>query len=244
MELKEGKMTLKELSQWFGLAPDTLSKRKKSKEKRLKQLKNYCDYHFEGKTLIIDKVIIPEYSKVYEIVTKEYLKLWGKGRTKIIEEQNIDTCTRVAKAIWECHPEIHNQIKLTTLIQYVQRIKKEEWGKNASPAPGPKGYAEYVYMTEDKSGPLVGEELDKFYECLSKVLDESFRKDQMLGLIEDFNQGHISEQDLQEGLLYLTQKLDYWEIREAVEDELGYYPTKETKLLENVFNNFHQDYDF
>ena len=57
MELKVGKMTFKELSIWFGLKPDTLIKsRKSTKEKKLEILKNYAEYHFEGRSLIIDKI--------------------------------------------------------------------------------------------------------------------------------------------------------------------------------------------
>lgn len=53
-QLKLGKMTMRELSTWFGLKPDSLSKHPNAKEKRLKALTGYANYHFEGKTLIID----------------------------------------------------------------------------------------------------------------------------------------------------------------------------------------------
>ena len=33
MELKEGKMTLKDLSLWFGLKPDTITKSRKSSKR-------------------------------------------------------------------------------------------------------------------------------------------------------------------------------------------------------------------
>ena len=42
MELKEGFMTLKELSIWFGLKPDTIGKSKPSSKKKIQTFKNLC----------------------------------------------------------------------------------------------------------------------------------------------------------------------------------------------------------
>ena len=48
MELHLGKMTLKELSEWFGLKPETLGKSgSAAKNKKLEILKAYADYHME-----------------------------------------------------------------------------------------------------------------------------------------------------------------------------------------------------
>ena len=61
LQLTEGKTTLRFISQWFGLHPQTISKGGKSREKYLQKLKYYCDYHFEKNRIVIDKVFIPEY---------------------------------------------------------------------------------------------------------------------------------------------------------------------------------------
>lgn len=54
MELKEGKMTLRELSQWFGLSPDSISKSKPNvKEKKFKLLKTFANYYCE---LVINRL--------------------------------------------------------------------------------------------------------------------------------------------------------------------------------------------
>ena len=59
LELQEGKLTLRELSLWFGLAPTTISNGStKSKEKKFNILKGYAVYHFEGRNIIIDKVTL------------------------------------------------------------------------------------------------------------------------------------------------------------------------------------------
>ena len=78
LELQEGKLTLRELSLWFGLAPTTISNGStKSKEKKFNILKGYAVYHFEGRNIIIDKVTRPVYSKARAIVEKEFPKKWG-----------------------------------------------------------------------------------------------------------------------------------------------------------------------
>ena len=75
LELQEGKLTLRELSLWFGLAPTTISNGStKSKEKKFNILKGYAVYHFEGRNIIIDKVTRPVYSKARAIVEKEFPK--------------------------------------------------------------------------------------------------------------------------------------------------------------------------
>ena len=242
--LKLGKMTMRELSTWFGLKPDSLSKNPKSKEKKLKALTGYANYHFEGKALIIDEIFIPEFNTAYDLVGKEFLKYWGKGRSAAREQLNIDTCTYVARAIYEAHPEIYNQVKESTFITYTQRCKREGWSKNGI-GYGPKGYSNYIYMNQEKDEPLMGEELEKFHNCLGRIFNGSWQNDQILGLLEDYYQGNISLSELKDGMFILTtEKLDWWEIHDIVEDELGYYPKKETQLVHNVVRPKQESYDF
>lgn len=243
-QLKLGKMTMRELSTWFGLKPDSLSKHPNAKEKRLKALAGYANYHFEGKTLIIDQIFILEFNTAYDLVGKEFLKYWGKGRSAAREQLNIDTCTYVAKAIYKAHPEIHHQVKESTFIAYTQRYKREGWGKNGL-ADGPKGYSNYIYMNKEKDEPLKGEELEKFNDCLSRIFDGSWQNDQILGLLEDYHQKNISVAEFKDSMFELaTSKLDWWKIHDIIEDELGYYPKKETQLVHNAVRIQKQPYNF
>ena len=79
MDLKEGRMTLRELSLWFGYKnPDGLAKAlQKTKDEKFRLLKTYADYHFVGKSVYIDKVKIPVYSKLYEKIEDLFSKEWG-----------------------------------------------------------------------------------------------------------------------------------------------------------------------
>lgn len=232
-KLKLGKMTMRELSTWFGLKSDSLSKNPKSKEKKLRILTGYADYHFEGKNLIIDEIYIDEFNKAFDLIDKEFLKYWGKRGSTIREELNIDTCTKTAQAIYMAHPEIQSQVKPKTFISYAQRYKREGWGKNGI-SYGPKGYSNYIYMRLDKDEPLMGEELEKFRSCLGRIFNGSWQNDQILGLLEDYHLGNVTLEDLKEGMVVLTaKKLDWQEVRDAVTDTIGYYPNKETQLMHN-----------
>ena len=242
--LKLGKITMRELSTWFGLKPDSLSKNPKSKEKKLRALTGYAAFHFDGKSLIIDEIFIPEFNKAFDLIEKEFLKYWGKGRSAAREQFNIDTCTYVARAIYAAHPEIHKQVKESTFVAYAQRFKREGWGKNGI-GYGPKGYSNYIYMNQDKDEPLMGEELEKFHKCLDRIFDGSWQNDQVLGLLEDYQQGNISLEEFKDSMFILTtEKLDWQEVHDIVEEEMGYYPKKETQLIHNAIRVKQGKYNF
>ena len=67
LKLKEGKITLDELADWFGIAASTM-RAKKTKENKLKILKTFADYHLEKRSIVIDKVYIPVYTKAYTLI--------------------------------------------------------------------------------------------------------------------------------------------------------------------------------
>lgn len=78
MELHLGKMTQKELSLWFGLSEKGLSNASASaREKKFEILKNFADYHFEGKSIYIDRIINPTYTNAYKIIENKFNSTWG-----------------------------------------------------------------------------------------------------------------------------------------------------------------------
>lgn len=140
MILKEGHITLKELSVWFGLKPNTITNGSvAAKQKKLERLKLFCDYHFEGKKLIIDKVYVPEYSKAYDFIESKFKDEWGSVIDKETRRYNwqkeacVDTCTRVGKVMHDKYPEVQ-QVGETTAINYVGAVKRnsvnehKDWG--------------------------------------------------------------------------------------------------------------------
>lgn len=61
MEIRKGdKLTLKDLAVFFNISYSTI---KHTKEKRLQLFNSFCDYHLEGKKIVIDEVIFSTYEK-------------------------------------------------------------------------------------------------------------------------------------------------------------------------------------
>lgn len=241
LELQEGKLTLRELSLWFGLAPTTISNGStKSKEKKFNILKGYAVYHFEGRNIIIDKVTCPVYSKARAIVEKEFPKKWGiildeNGKANpILKKERIDTCTRVGKDIYYTCPEISAQISEKTAIQYVGAVKREQYGRCHVKEEGTKGYCEYVYVNRDGTAPLNAEEL----AIVTKCAQDAYNLDLPTAMIdEEYHKGKISKQERDEAIAGLAGEDKYDRFVELVIERLGYMPEKRTRLIDNVLKS-------
>lgn len=239
LELQEGKLTLRELSLWLGLAPTTISNGStKAKEKKFQILKGYADYHFEGRNIIIDKVHCAVYSKARAIVEKEFPKKWGiildenDKAYPILKQERIDTCARVGKDIYYTCPEVSAQISEKTTIQYVGAVKREQYGRCHIKEEGTKGYCEYVYMNQDGTAPLNAEEL----AIVTKCAQEAYNLDLPTAMIdEEYHKGKISKQERDEAIAGLAGEDKYDRFVELVIKHLGYMPEKRTRLIDNVF---------
>lgn len=72
MNLKIGKMTSKELAEWFGIAYSTY---RKTTAKHLETLKDYCDYEQIYGGVIISQIYISEYNKnMYKNIDEQFFK--------------------------------------------------------------------------------------------------------------------------------------------------------------------------
>lgn len=178
-ELHLGHMSWKELSEWFGLKPNSITKGSKSaKESKLKKLETYADFHLEGdkgNKLYIDNIKYPIYSKAFDIIEEEFPKRWGKiigdnyRLNELLNKERIDTCTRVGTEIWNQRQEVKTQIALSTAKSYTNRVKVKQYGHNYLNDYGTKGRSEYVWMNCDGSAPLQGEELNTFNQCINEA---------------------------------------------------------------------------
>lgn len=75
MKLKEGAiMDNKALAEWFGIKPDSI-RSGNAKQKKLEELKEYCDFEINKSRVIIKKVYEDTYvkskSKIYKIILKD-----------------------------------------------------------------------------------------------------------------------------------------------------------------------------
>lgn len=239
MQLKEGKMSWRELSVWFGLKPDTITKRPSTKEKKLQRLKTFADFHLdEKKKLVIDKVYIPEYSKPFQIIEEEFPKRWGKQKDskgeiiEALEEKRIDTCSRVGTEIWENVSEVKGQININTSKQYVSRVKKEQYGRNYVYERGTKGYSKYIWLNRDKTAPLNAEQLKILKECASQAYGNINL--QMAAIEDDYRNGKLTEKEYFEAKGLLEISSGYDRFCELLMLNLGFIPEKQTQIIDIV----------
>lgn len=244
MELQEGKMSIKDLSIWFGLKPDTLGKaRPQTKQKKYELLKTFADYHFEGKSIIIDRVIIPEYNKALNIIEEEFPKRWGiiKGENgQIIEtlkKKRLDTCARVGTDIWYDIPEVKSQIQLRTAKNYTNAVKVKRYGHNYLDDFGSHGYSKSVWMNKDCTRPLNDEENKIVSECAQLAYGPV--SDKIAKIDDDMKKGNMTkeERDYLVGSLDTMDNYDYFV--ELVINKLGYMPDKRTQLIDT--NDFSKE---
>ena len=237
MELKLGKMTMRELSEWFGLKPDSISKSAPhARENKFKQLELYADYHWEGKKLIIDKIKQPTYNKAFDLVEKEFPKRWGmvKDKTNHYNEsqfkKRIDTCTRVGKDIYYNVPEISSQISESTAITYTCKTKIKKYGHNHLDDHGTDGYCEYVWMNKDGTDELPEEQQKILEQC--KVDAYKDYTSLIVDIDDDYHKGLISKEERDKYVGEIDTNTNYNIFIGLVIDKLGFLPDKRTRLID------------
>lgn len=231
MELKKGKMTMKELSLWFGRNEKYISNSSKSaKEKAFKKLEIYADFHWEGKNLIIDNIKHPVFTTAFDIIEEEFPKNWGDVNDSYLRKNKIDTCARVGKAIWSKYSEVQGQIKLITAKSYVNKVKVQQYGHNYLDDSGTKGRSEYVWMNKDGTSVLSDKELNILKECTKEAY--STFDVQMAAIDDDFRKGLITQQERNKAVGEIDTTDNYEKFIELVYEKLGFIPEKRTRLID------------
>lgn len=242
MQLKEGSMSYRELSIWFGLKPDTLSKsRPETKQKKFKKLKNFCDFHLEGKKIIIDRVYIAEYAKAYDFIEEKFDDEWGL----IIERETcqvgwqkatkVDTVSRVGKAMHYKYPEV-KQVAESSAISYAGKVKREKYGRNYIRESGSQGSCHTVYLNEDWSGLLSEEQMKILKQCKQ---DAYLNIGEQLADIDEavaMRDITVEEAKKQKGEINTVD--NYNQYQELLLNRLGFIPKKMTQIeWENNFED-------
>lgn len=247
-ELHEGKMTWAELSKWFGLKPDSITKDAKRRQKKLKILELYADFHIEtvGKSgkktcIIIDKVRIPVYSKAREIVRQEVEKY----------RQSIDTASRIGREIHKKNNIVHNSLKPSTTIAYTGDDLVIDFGRlYVKGDQGRKGYrhpiwAQYIYdevndvnyyrrLSEEENAKIVearkeadidmNKDEDLFKSIIGQIQNKKYLTLEEKGLIYDQTASQVS------GMRYET-------FIELAEKKLGFRPIIVSEFVESAWTD-------
>ena len=222
--LQLGRMTWRELSEWFGLKPDSLSKHPKTKENKLKILKSFADYHIEGRSLYIDKIHIAVFSKAYNIIEAEFDRTWSKSR--------IDTCARVGEEIYNKNPEVQAQITCSTSKTYTNKVKVQKYGHNYLNDRGSQGTSEYIWLDEN-GVPLKKEALSIMAECASEAYQDS---NLLIAAVDsDYKKHLITLEERNKAVGEIDTQNSYSKFVILVIEKLGYFPNKKTLLIDSAF---------
>lgn len=247
-ELHEGRMSWKELSEWFGLKSNSITKNPERKKQKLDILKLYADYHIEtvGKTgkktcVIIEKVKIPVYTRAREIVRQEVEKY----------RQSIDTASRIGKEIHKKNNIIHNSLKPSTTIAYTGDDLITDFGRlHVKNDHGRKGYrcpiwAQYIYdeandtnyyrrLTDEENAKIIearkeadidmNKDEDLFKSIISQIQNKKYLTLEEKGLIYDQTASQVS------GVRYET-------FIELAEQKLGFRPVVVSEFVEAAWTD-------
>lgn len=185
--LEKGVFSNKEIADWFGISPVTFSR---TKEERLKILKDFADYEITSTGKIrIKHVRIPVYVKQNSKTLKYYLtevpKVWTYNEP--------ETCSRVAAKVF--NPK--NNIKHRTGYEYTRLARNGLWGKPDK--DNPSCYYALAKMYKHQNPPE-----DNTYELLTQedlkihneLFDQYFKYKPNATIVQDkVKNGEISKEE-------------------------------------------------
>ena len=122
-KLRLGKVTTKELANWFGISYGTF---RNNKTQKLDELKLYCEYEEIYGGINITKILdtahleyTPASKKNYELIKTAFTEEWSPN--------GIDTCSNVAIKIYDKHKN-ELTIQDTTTYNYALKSRTELFG--------------------------------------------------------------------------------------------------------------------
>lgn len=170
MKLKLGKMTSKEIAEWFGIAYNSF---RRSKSKRLEELKTYCDFEevYGGVNIltIFNDTYVKNSNKIREIYAKGFEEL----------KNPIDTVSNINEKIYD---KYHNE--LTTLktsdsgYHYAIEVRNANYGIPFK-SQGIKGICYYLWCKVElrEDGIYYIQLNEKEEEIKQKLLKKYFGTD-------------------------------------------------------------------
>lgn len=234
MQLKQGPISYRDLSLWFGLKPDTFAKsRPETKQKKLNKLKNFCDFHIDGKKIVIDRVYIPEYSKAYDIIEENFTKEWGlvidpnTYAANWQKEAKVDSVTRVGKAMHRKYPEV-KQVAESSAISYTGKVKREKVGRNCINEHGKEGSCRIVYLNEDHSGLLSKEQMQILQQCSQEAYADVGA--QIRKIDEGYAMREITAEEAKKFKGEIDTSSSYEAYQQLLLERLGFIPKKLTQI--------------
>lgn len=170
INLKLGKMSTKEIAEWFGIKESSY---RKNKNRKLEELATHADYREIYGGVIIDNIKIPVYQK-QSIKNKAkleevFLQEWDNE-----EHNNLNTCANVARKICDKYGTELSGWELGTINEYARQIRKRDFGIPCF-EDGALGSCNYLWA---KAIPAKGQ--PGIYICEKLTEEENKIKDELL----------------------------------------------------------------
>lgn len=181
MELKLGKMTSREMAEWFGISYNNYSR---TISKRLDELDLFCDFEKVYGGVIIKEIFDPIYNKE---VNKKDQELFLKELDRCLKEQDdLSTVAGMARLYTYDEPHYKNE---RTAQRRLSKTSNRLFGKAATHEAGSLGYKEYVWaikMSDYNEYRYMTDEEDKIFdEILTAFYTIPPEKARQLGILED-----------------------------------------------------------
>lgn len=145
MELHLGKITNKELAEWFGISESSFKNKKTDK---LKQLAQYAKFYEDRGKVYITEIIKPTYSKdeVYQKTKNKINDTWS--------QDGLDSCTRVGGQIYNdfIMEDPGFDYAEGTIVKYTAKGRNELYGnpKFEGREVGTLGTCQYIWCKKDR----------------------------------------------------------------------------------------------
>ena len=229
MELKLGKMTSKEIAEWFGLSYGAY---RNSKKEKLGELSDYADFDEIYGGVLIKKIrgggsYLKEGRKQKEIVFNAFDEEWN--------ENGLDTCSNVAIKIYDKHK---NELKIAenTTYNYTIEARNEKYGKPFG-ADGKLGNCRYIWVkaSDQPDGTklleLFNEEEEKIKkELMNKYFSTDAEKEVMVA--EMVNRGELTKAEAYDTLVEMKHlnNAGFMAFKNELEERIGSQVLKGTYI--------------
>ena len=225
-ELKLGKVTSKELAEWFGIKPSSFSN---MKAKKLEELKNYADFEIKNRSVYIKEIYISEYARMkhFDLVKDSLVKLWCPN--------NLDTCKNVTKKLTKKYDKEELPLQESSLYNYTRASRDELFGKPLKNSRGTLGKCEYEWVKEVDGETNTYEALtDEERQVFQSLMKKYFGNMEEKALIVEMSvkKGEIKKEEAWEVYEELTNMNDksFVDFLHEAEELIGYKIVRATRI--------------
>ena len=225
-ELKLGKVTSKELAEWFGIKPSSFAN---MKAKKLEELKNYADFEIKNRSIYIKEIYMSEYIKMKhsDLVKDSLVELWCPN--------NLDTCKNVTKKLTKKYNKEELPLQESSLYNYTRASRDELFGKPLKNNRGTLGKCEYEWVKEvdgetNTYEALTDEERQLFQSLMKKYFGNMEEKALIVEI--SIKKGEIKKEEAWEVYEELTNMNDksFVDFLHEAEELIGYKIVRATRI--------------